>query len=67
MTARTIAAVRFAGSDRAYDFIAPFEVKVGQLVIVNTNRGEATVEVVEIKAHSDRATAEIKRIAEVEF
>lgn len=66
MAAR-IASVRFAGSDRAYDFIAPFEVKVGQLVVVNTRRGEATVEVVEIKDASDRATAEIKRIAEVEF
>lgn len=57
-------AVRFPGSDRSYDYEAPFPVEIGQRVVVDTRRGEAVVEVVEIKTHSDRATASIKRIAE---
>lgn len=64
---RIIVAVRFPGSDRSYDYFSPFPVAVGQSVIVETRRGEATVQVVEIKTHSDVASAEIKRIAERPF
>lgn len=61
---KTFAAVMFPGSTRTYDYILPFEAKVGDSVIVETRRGDATVEIVEIKTHSDRATVEIKRLAE---
>lgn len=64
---QTIAAVQFPGSDRTYDYVAPFPVQVGQRVVVMTRRGEATVEVVEIKNHSDVARASLLRIAEAQF
>lgn len=61
-----IAAVKFGFSDRTYDYLLPddLDVEPGAKVIVETRRGEATVEVVEIKAESDRAEKFILRIAE---
>jgi len=59
--------VRFHGSDRTYDYLCPFDVSVGTRVVVGTRRGEATVEVVEVKEHSEVATAEVLRVAEAQF
>lgn len=56
-----IASVQFPGSSRAYDYIAPFPVHIGQKVVVNTKRGEAVVEVVGIKEKSESATASLVR------
>lgn len=60
-----IVAVRFDGSTGLYDYYCQFEdVAVGDRVIVNTRRGEAEVTVAEIKAESEKATANIVRRAE---
>lgn len=56
-----VAAVRFDGSDRTYDYIAPFPVHPGMRVVVETRRGEAVVTVVEVKDHSERATSSLIR------
>ena len=56
-----IATVQFPGSTRAYDYIAPFPVHIGQKVVVETRRGEAVVEVVAIKERSENATASLLR------
>lgn len=56
-----IASVQFPHSARTYDYLAPFPVHVGQKVVVETRRGEAVVEVVEVKEKSDRATASLLR------
>ncbi|MEJ8571283.1 hypothetical protein [Microbaculum marinum] len=61
-----VAAVKFKWSDKTYDYFAPFPVEVGQKVIVETRRGETTVEIVEIKNGSDRAEKFLLRIAEPE-
>lgn len=60
-----VAAVAFSGSRQTYDYLCPFDVNPGDEVIVQTKRGEAKVLVMEIKDSSDRATAEIKRIADL--
>lgn len=61
-----IAAVKFGFSDKTYDYLVPdgLDVELGAKVIVETKRGEATVEVVEIKTESDRAEKFILRAAE---
>lgn len=58
-------AVRFSGSDRTYDYLCDFPVRTGDRVIVETRRGDATVEVVAVKDYSDRATAYVSRPAPV--
>lgn len=58
-----IVSVLFSGSQTRYDYLCSLDdVKVGDFAIVETRRGEATVVVAEIKDHSDKATAHIKRI-----
>lgn len=59
--------VRFPGSTRTYDYLCPFDVSVGTRVVVGTRRGDATAEVVEIKEHSEVATAQVLRVAEAQF
>jgi hypothetical protein len=61
-----VASVLFSNSQNRYDYLCPFDVKPGDEVIVDTRRGEAKVIVAEIKDHSDRATAQIKRLADPE-
>lgn len=56
--------VIFSGSQNRYDYLCPFDVSVGDEVIVETKRGEVRVIVAEVKDHSDRATASIKRMAD---
>lgn len=63
----TVVAVKFGRSEKTYDYFAPFQVVVGQKVVVETRRGgEAIVEVVEIKPESDRADKPILRVAEAD-
>lgn len=57
-----VVAVAFSGSHQTYDYLCPFSVKVGDEVIVETRRGEAKVLVMEVKDHSDKATAQVKRV-----
>jgi hypothetical protein len=59
-----VIAVRFKWSDATYDYFCDFPVSVGDKVVVDTKRGEAVVEVFEIKSESDRATKHAKRLAE---
>lgn len=63
-----VAAIRFKWQkdDRTYDYFIPagLELAPGDKVIVETKRGETTVEVVEIKAESDKAEKHILRRAE---
>lgn len=63
-----VAAIRFKWekAGRTYDYFIPegMELKPGDKVVVMTKRGEATVEVVEIKASSDRAEKQIVRVAD---
>lgn len=59
-----IASVMFANSARCYDYQCPFPARVGQKAIVDTRRGEAEVEIVEIKDSSDKASAQIKRLVQ---
>jgi hypothetical protein len=56
-----IASVQFPGSNRSYDYLAPFPVHIGMKVVVMTRRGEAVVEVVGVKEKSDAATASLIR------
>lgn len=63
---RTVVAVKFGFSDKTYDYFADFPVEIGQKVYVATKRGEAKVEIVEIKTESDRAEKSVLRIAEPE-
>lgn len=58
--ARTIVAVRFGKSERQYDYFCDFPIEVGQSVRVETRHGWSRVEVVEIKATSDRATQSVQ-------
>lgn len=55
-------AVLFSGSQVRYDYWCEFDVKVGDVGVVETKRGEAKVQIVEVKDRSDKATASIKRI-----
>ncbi len=67
---RLVAAVRFKwqkGEDtKTYDYFVPagLELAPGDKVMVETKRGEIEVEVVEIKAESDKAEKTIIRRAE---
>lgn len=54
--------ILFSGSQTRYDYLCPYKVEVGDSVVVDTKRGEVTVVVVEVKDHSDKATAEVKRV-----
>lgn len=67
-TALTVAAIKFKWQkdDRTYDYFVPsgLELAPGDKVIVETKRGETTVEVVEIKTQSDKAEKHILRRAE---
>ncbi|MER8959347.1 hypothetical protein [Mesorhizobium sp. M0701] len=67
--ARTIVAVKFGFSDKTYDYLVPegLEVEPGTKVFVATKRGEAKVEIFEIKTESDKASASILRIVESEI
>lgn len=64
-TALTVAAIKFKWQkdDRTYDYFVPagLELAPGDKVIVDTKRGETTVEVVEIKTQSDKAEKHILR------
>lgn len=66
----TVAAVRFKwqkGEDtKTYDYFVPhgLELSPGDKVMVETKRGEAEVEVVEIKTESEMAAKRILRRAE---
>lgn len=55
--------VLFSGSHVRYDYFCDFDVQVGDSVIVDTKRGEATVIVVQVMDHSPKAVAYIKRMA----
>lgn len=57
-----VVSVLFSGSHQTYDYFCAFDVKVGDNVIVDTRRGEANVIVAEVKDHSDKATASVKRV-----
>lgn len=67
---RLVAAVRFKwqkGEDtKTYDYFVPagLELAPGDKVMVETKRGETEVEVVEIKAESDKAEKTIIRRAD---
>jgi hypothetical protein len=61
-----IVAVRFPGSYKVYDYLSLVPLAVGDLVVVETPRGEATVTVAELKAESTRAQAYVVRLAEKE-
>lgn len=65
-----VAACKFKWSKdgQTYDYLIPPDLilKAGDKVIVETRRGEATVEVVEIKDESDKATAFIVRLEDPE-
>lgn len=54
--------------DRTYDYAIPdgLTIVAGDKAIVQTKRGETTVEIVGIKDASDKATASILRIAPVD-
>lgn len=64
-TALAVAAIKFKWQkdDRTYDYFVPagLELATGDKVIVETKRGETTVEVVEIKTQSDKAEKHILR------
>lgn len=62
MMSRKAVSVAFNGSHQRYDYWCDQPVKVGDNAIVWTRRGEATVVVVEVKEHSDKATAAVQRI-----
>lgn len=65
--ARAVAAVKFKWQkdERTYDYFVPegLELKPGDKVVVETKRGETTVEVVAIKTESEMAEKDILRIA----
>ncbi|MET3648073.1 hypothetical protein [Phyllobacterium ifriqiyense] len=63
---RMIVAVKFGFSDKTYDYFSDIPVEVGQKVYVETSRGEAKVEIVEIKDGSERAEKAVLRIVEPE-
>ncbi len=67
-TPLAVAAIRFRWQkdDKTYDYFIPKDltVKVGDKVVVETAGRETSVEVVEIKASSDKAQKNIVRIIE---
>ncbi|MHC2298190.1 primosomal protein N' family DNA-binding protein [Rhizobium mongolense] len=68
--ARALAAIKFKwqkeGDAKTYDYFVPhgLELAPGDKVIVETKRGEAEVEVVEIKTESEMAEKTILRRAD---
>jgi len=71
-TPLTVAAVKFKWQkdDKTYDYFIPNGlaplVEVGRKVVVETARGETTVEVVSIKSESEKAQKTILRIVQPE-
>ncbi len=69
-TALLVAAIKFKWQkdEKTYDYFIPagLTVNVGDKVVVETKRGETTVEVVAIKAESEMAQKKIVRIVEPE-
>lgn len=65
-TPRTIVAVKFAWEKegKTYDYFADFPVEIGQRIHVPTKRGEAKVEVKEIKVESEMASVAALRPVE---
>ena len=66
----TVAAVKFKWQkdEKTYDYFIPegLTVNVGDKVVVETARGETTVEVIEIKSESGLAQKNIVRVVEPE-
>ncbi len=60
-----IVACKFKWSERTYDYLARFDVKPGDKVLVDGRNGEVVVEVVEIKNESEMAEKFIKGFAPV--
>lgn len=58
---RVIVAVKFGFSDKTYDYFADFPVELSQKVFVETKRGEAKVQIVEVKTDSEAAEKAILR------
>lgn len=69
-TSLAVAAIMFKWQKdgKTYDYFIPegMKVNVGDKVVVETARGETTVEVIEIKAESDKAEKKIVRVVEPE-
>ncbi|WP_248447051.1 DUF5839 family protein [Sinorhizobium meliloti] len=69
-TSLLVAAVKFKWQkdEKTYDYFIPegLTVNVGDKVVVETARGETTVEVMEIKSESDKAQKKIVRLVEPE-
>lgn len=69
-TALIVAAIKFKWQkdEKTYDYFIPADltVNVGDKVVVETERGETTVEVMEIKATSEMAQKKIVRVVEPE-
>lgn len=65
-----VAAIKFKWQkdEKTYDYFIPTDltVAVGNKVVVETARGETTVEIMEIKSGSDKAQKKILRIVEPE-
>lgn len=65
-----VAAIKFKWQkdEKTYDYFIPTEltVNVGDKVVVETARGETTVEVVEIKSGSDKAQKKLLRVVQPE-
>ena len=63
-----VAAIQFKWQKdgKTYDYFIPegMTVNVGDKVVVETTRGETTVEVMEIKAGSDKAQKKVLRVVE---
>lgn len=72
VTPLAVAAIKFKWQkdDKTYDYFIPNGfaalIEVGSKVVVETARGETTVEVVAIKAESEKAQKNIVRIVEPE-
>lgn len=70
-TALLVAAIKFKWQkdEKTYDYFIPagMTVNVGDKVVVETARGETTVEVMAIKAESEMAQKTIVRVVEPEI
>ena len=63
MTDQKIVAVKFGESDKTYDYFAgAFDVAVGQRVMIPMRGREVSVQVAEVKDHSDAAKVTITRL-----
>jgi cell fate regulator YaaT (PSP1 superfamily) len=65
-----VAAIKFKWQkdEKTYDYFIPADltVAIGDKVVVETTRGETTVEVMNIKAGSDKAQKSILRVVQPE-